>query len=138
MMHLVIDSQLPELHRAADLVDRFTALHRLGDEDSNAIHIVVDEVLSNCIRHGLGKAKSHAIAVTLELSGREIVIGVEDDGVAFDPTQVAAPELAGTLDERSEGGMGVAFVRALTDAIEYQRIAGRNRLTLRRRLRTTS
>ena len=138
MMHLVIDSQLSEIHRAAELVDRFTALHGLGDEDSNALHIVLDEVLSNCIRHGLGKAKSHSIAVKLELAKGEIVVEVEDDGVAFDPTQLAAPELAGTLDERSEGGMGVAFVRALTDAIEYERIAGRNRLVLRRRVREMS
>lgn len=138
MMRLVLDSRLSEIRRATELVDEFKARHGLGDEDANAIHIVLDEILSNVIRHGLAGAESHAIELTLELSGGEIVVEVEDDGVAFDPTQAPAPVLAETLGERKDGGLGVTFVRALTDRIEYQRLGGRNRLVLRRRLRETS
>ena len=134
MMRLVIDSQLSEIRRATELVDEFKARHGLADEDANAIHVVLDEILSNAIRHGLAGAPSHAIAVTLELSKGEIMVEVEDDGVAYDPTQAPAPVLAGTLGERTEGGLGLAFVRSLTDSIEYRRIDGRNRLVLRRRI----
>lgn len=134
MMRLVIDSRLSELRRAAELVDAFKARHGLADEDANAIHVVLDEILSNSIRHGLAGAASHAIAVTLELSEGEIRVEVEDDGVAYDPTQAPAPLLAGTLDERAEGGLGVAFVRALTSSLEYRRVDGRNRLVMRRRI----
>jgi anti-sigma regulatory factor (Ser/Thr protein kinase) len=134
MMRLVIDSHLSEIRRATELVDEFRVRHGLGDEDANAIHVVLDEILSNSIRHGMAGAASHAIAVTLELSEGEIMVEVEDDGVAYDPTQAAAPVLDGTLEERTSGGLGVAFVRALTDSIEYRRVAGRNRLVLRRRI----
>ncbi len=134
MMRLVIDSQLSEIRRVSKLVDEFKARHGLADEDTNAIHVVLDEILSNSIRHGLAGAASHAIAVTLELAEGQIVIEVEDDGIAYDPTQAPAPVLAGTLEERTEGGLGVTFVRALTDTIEYHRIDGRNRLVLRRRI----
>ncbi len=134
MMRLVIDSQLSEIRRVSKLVDEFKARHGLADEDTNAIHVVLDEILSNSIRHGLAGAASHAIAVTLELAEGQIVIEVEDDGIAYDPTQAPAPALTGTLEERTEGGLGVTFVRALTDTIEYRRIDGRNRLVLRRRI----
>jgi anti-sigma regulatory factor (Ser/Thr protein kinase) len=134
MMRLVIDSRLSEIRRATELVDEFKAHHGLADEDANAIHVVLDEILSNSIRHGLAGAASHAIAVTLELSGGEILVEVEDDGVAYDPTQAPAPVLADTLEERSLGGLGMAFVRQLTDSVEYRRIDGRNRLVLRRRI----
>ena len=134
MMRLVIDSQLPEIRRAAELVDEFKARHGLADEDANAIHVVLDEILSNSIRHGLAGAASHAIAVTLELSQGEILVEVEDDGVAYDPSQAPAPVLAGSLDERKGGGLGMEFVRGLTDSIEYRRSDGRNRLVLRRRI----
>ena len=133
MMRLVIDSQLSEIRRATELVDKFKARHSLGEEDANAIHVVLDEVLSNSIRHGLGNAKAHEIAVTLELSGGEIMVEVEDDGVAYDPTQAPAAMLEGTLDERTGGGLGITFIRALTHSIEYRRVDGRNRLVLRRR-----
>jgi serine/threonine-protein kinase RsbW len=138
MMRLVIDSQLPEIRRATELVDAFKARHGLADEDANAVHVVLDEILSNSIRHGLAGAAAHAITMTLELSQGEILIQVEDDGIAYDPTQAQAPVLAGSLEERRDGGLGMAFVRGLTDSIEYRRIDGRNRLVLRRRLRESS
>lgn len=134
MMRLVIASQLSEIRRASALVDEFKARHGLADEDSDAIHIVLDEVLSNSIRHGVAGAASHAIAVSLDLADGEIILEVDDEGVAYDPTQAPTPSLAGTLEERDGGGLGVTFVRALTTKIEYQRIDGRNRLVLRRRL----
>ena len=121
-----------------ELVGQFKARHGLVDEDANAIHVVLDEILSNSIRHGLAGAASHDIAVTLELAEGEIRIEVEDDGAAYDPTQAPAPRLEGTLEERTQGGLGMAFVRGLTDSIEYRRIAGRNHLMMRRRIRETS
>ena len=138
MMRLVIDSQLSEIRRAGEMVDEFAARHGLGEEDVNALHIVLDEILSNCIRHGLAGAESHAIAVTLDLSGRDIRIEVEDDGVAYDPTQAPAPVLEGSLEERRDGGLGMTFVRGLTDSVEYRRVSGWNRLVMRRRLKGTS
>ena len=137
MMRMVIDSRLSEIRRAAGLVDEFKARHGLADEEANVIHLLLDEILSNCIRHGLGGAASHAIAVTLDLSEGEMRIEVEDDGVAYDPTQAAAPVLADSLEERTEGGLGMVFMRALTDSIEYRRAGEWNRLVLRRRLRET-
>ena len=133
-MRLVIDSQLKEIRRAMELVDEFQVRHGLADIDAHAIHVLLDEILSNSIRHGLAGAASHVIAVELELSEGEIVVAVEDDGVAYDPTQATAPVLAGTLDERRTGGLGLVFMRSLTNSIEYQRINGRNRLILRRRI----
>ena len=133
-MRLVIDSQLKEIRRAMKLVDEFQVHHGLADTDANAIHVVLDEILSNSIRHGLGGAASHEIAVTLEFSEGEIMVEVEDDGIAFDPTQAAAPVLAGTVEERKTGGLGLPFMRSLTDSIEYRRVDGRNHLVLRRRI----
>ena len=134
MMRLTIQSQLAQLRRATELVNEFSARYGLADEDSNALHVMLDEVLNNSIRHGLASESAHAIAVTLELAEGEIKVQVEDDGVAFDPTQAPVAQLGGTLEERKEGGMGLTFVRALTHRMEYRRIDGRNQLTLRRRV----
>ena len=133
-MRLVIDSQLKEIRRAMELVDEFQARHGLADNDANAIHVLLDEVLSNAIRHGLGGAASHAIAVTLELAGDQIVVAVEDDGIAYDPTQAPEPVLADALGDRKPGGLGLAIMRSFTDSIEYRRIGARNHLVLRRRI----
>jgi serine/threonine-protein kinase RsbW len=136
MMRLTIDSRLPEIRRATDLVEEFRARHDLPARDADALCVVLDELISNSIRHGLGEVPGHDISVALDYAGGEITVEIEDDGVAFDPTAAPAPVLAGTLAERKLGGLGIAFVRNLTDSIEYRRVAERNRVTLRRRVAT--
>jgi anti-sigma regulatory factor (Ser/Thr protein kinase) len=136
MMHLTIDSQLPEIRRATDLVEAFRAQHELPSRDADALCVVLDELLSNAIRHGLAGAGGHEISVALEYAGGEIIVEIEDDGIAFDPTGAAPPVISGTLAERKPGGLGIAFVRNLTDSFEYRRVAQRNHVTLRRRVAT--
>jgi anti-sigma regulatory factor (Ser/Thr protein kinase) len=57
-----------------------------------------------------------------------------DDGRAFDPLQVAAPDLAAPLEERAVGGLGVHLMRHLVDDIQYRRDGGRNHLVFTKRI----
>ena len=134
MMRLAIDSRLPEIEHATNLVLAFTERHGLPERDANALCIVLDELLSNAIRHGLGGAPGHEIRVALGFVAGEITIEIESGGVAYDPTLAPAPVLSGSLAERKPGGVGIAFVRNLTDSFEYRREGDTNRLILRRKV----
>jgi serine/threonine-protein kinase RsbW len=57
---------------------------------------------------------------------------VEDDGKPFDPLAVATPRPRS--DER-EGGVGLHFVRSLTDELKYTRREGINHLWFMKKLR---
>jgi serine/threonine-protein kinase RsbW len=59
---------------------------------------------------------------------------VEDDGPAFDPLLLPAPDVAASLEERKVGGLGVFLVRQMMDAVSYQRVAARNQLRMTKRL----
>jgi anti-sigma regulatory factor (Ser/Thr protein kinase) len=59
----------------------------------------------------------------------DIVLEIEDNGIAFDPTQAPLPPPV-TMDSDRVGGWGMRIVRSLSDEVRYQRIGGRNRLTL--------
>ena len=53
-------------------------------------------------------------------------------GPAFDPLQEAPPPvLAGNLDERPIGGLGLHIVKTIVQEIAYERKVGRNRLVMR-------
>jgi serine/threonine-protein kinase RsbW len=133
-MRLVIDSWMPEIRRATEFAQAFAALHALPARDADAICVVLDELLTNAIRHGLGEAGGEPISISLDYASGEIQLEIEHGGAAFDPTAAPSPVLAGTLAERRPGGLGIAFVRGLTDAFEYTREHERNRLILRRRV----
>ena len=133
-MRFAINSRLTEVRRAVDLAAEFCARNALAERDVNAIAVALDEVLNNVIHHGLGDRAGREISVDLDYSNGEVRVEVEDDGLPFDPTQVPAPKLASGLAQRTVGGLGLVFVRALTDSIAYRRGADHNCLVLRRRV----
>jgi serine/threonine-protein kinase RsbW len=133
-MRLVIDSRMPEIRRATDFAQEFGARHALPGRDADAICVVLDELLSNAIRHALGDTGGEPISIMLEYASGEIRLEIEHGGRAFDPTAASPPVLAESLAERRPGGLGIAFVRGLTDQFEYRREQDRNRLILRRRV----
>ena len=92
--------------------------------------VVVEELVSNAIRHG---AANGAIAMDLSLNAGdgEIALELVDDGVAFDPT--AERNFSGP-DAESGGGVGLALVKAWANRLAYSRRDGRNRIELQLRL----
>ena len=59
---------------------------------------------------------------------------ISDSGKAFDPT--AAPEADITLDveDRPIGGLGIFLVRNIMDSVHYERVDGKNILTMSKNL----
>ena len=54
-----------------------------------------------------------------------------DDGRAFDPTtEVAAPDITASAEERSIGGLGIFMVKKMAKSVAYERRDGRNVLTV--------
>lgn len=133
-MRFAIHSRLSEVRRAVDLATDFCARHAIAERDANAIAVALDEVLSNVINHGLRCSKDHEISISLDYSDSEISVAVEDDSAPFDPTRVPAPALAAGLAQRRVGGLGLVFIRALTDSLAYRRVSDRNCLVFRRRV----
>lgn len=91
--------------------------------------ILVEELVSNCLRHG-GKSRDLALLLVLENNEEAITFQIVDDGPEFDP--LAVPPVAGP-DPTTGGGIGLAIVNAWGEDAVYLHEAGRNilRLTLR-------
>jgi len=91
--------------------------------------IIVEELVSNSLHHG-GGDKGLSVSLSLEDVGDAIVLEIEDDGPAFDPT--SGTSFAGP-DPETGGGTGLAIVRAWGEDITYSYNGSRNvlRLTIR-------
>jgi serine/threonine-protein kinase RsbW len=92
----------------------------------------VDEAATNIIRYGY-RGKTGTIELTAELVGDDIVLTLEDEAPAFDPTAVASPDLSVPPQHRKPGGMGIHLMRLATDSMVHRaRPGGGNILTLTR------
>ena len=92
-------------------------LRKISDETLADLKLALTEAVSNSVRHayGPGGATGH-VDVTYELHPDRIGIEVLDDGEGFDPDD--PPEFDG--DELSEGGLGIAIIRAIADEFELE------------------
>jgi len=126
-----------EVERLAGLVEQFGEAHRLATDDINGINLLLDEIVINIISHGYDDEREHQILVTLALENGVLAIRVEDDGRPFNPLDVPGPNLDLPIEERPIGGLGVYIARSIADQMDYRRDAGRNVLTMRKRMSGT-
>jgi len=126
-------NQLPEIARAAQLVEDFGTANGLPADVVFKLNLALDEVVTNIISYGYDDQNEHQIEITLTLDGGEVVVHVKDDGRAYNPLEAPRPDLEADIDARPIGGLGVHIVRTLMDGLEYRREGGRNVLIMRKR-----
>lgn len=108
--------------------------HELPEEVEFQIDLVLDELVSNVIRHGLKDDKEHIIEVNLCRDGHDLTLEVEDDGVPFNPLDNPVPDINKPIEERRIGGLGIHLVRQVMDSLAYERRKGKNFLFMKKRL----
>ena len=94
----------------------------------------VDEAATNVIVHGYaGREGWLDVAVSPEPG--QLVVTLQDEAPAFDPTAVPEPDLTVPPERRRPGGMGIHLIRLATDGFAHgPRPGGGNILTLERTL----
>ena len=88
-----------------------TRMRALADETLNDLKLAVTEACSNSVRHAYAE-NGGTVDIVFELHDDRLVVEVSDDGTGFDPDSV---EESGDL---TEGGLGIAIIRALVDEFE--------------------
>lgn len=88
-----------------------TRLRPLDDETMADLKLAVTEACTNSVRHAYGD-NGGTVDIVYELHDDRLVVVVSDDGAGFDPDELVE---AGDL---TEGGLGIAIIRALVDEFE--------------------
>jgi serine/threonine-protein kinase RsbW len=88
-------------------------LREVSDELLADLKLALTEAASNSVRHAYGNTDLGVVDITYQLFPDRLVIEVTDEGEGFDPT-----EAEGGADELSEGGLGIAIIRAIADEVE--------------------
>ncbi len=99
------------------------------------LNLVLEEALTNIILYGFESDSIHTIEVHLIKTGDDLSIEIIDDGKAFDPTNVADPDITLSVENRKVGGLGIFLIRKIMDTVEYKRIANKNNLILKKNIK---
>jgi serine/threonine-protein kinase RsbW len=92
-------------------------LRPISDELLADLKLALTEATSNSVRHAYGEAGGR-IEIAYQLYGDRLVIEVNDEGEGFDPAEDGD---VGDLENLTEGGLGIAIIRAIADDLYLSR-----------------
>jgi serine/threonine-protein kinase RsbW len=127
---LLLHHDLTELERLAVWIEGW-AMRELSASLSFAVQVCLEEAVANIIMYSTAKDDGLEIVVEVERRDQTLVARIEDNGSAFDPTQVPRPPVPASLAEANVGNLGIHLMRSFATGMHYERRDSRNRLTMR-------
>ena len=131
---LVIENDISEISKLAVFIDELGEEMNLTPELIFNLNLVLEEAVSNVILYAYGKEEQKEISLVAYLSDNNLVFVLTDSGMEFDPTKVPDADVTLSAEEREIGGLGIYLIRQIMNTVEYQRIDGKNVLTMRKEL----
>lgn len=98
------------------------------------LDLVIEEAVVNIIHYAYPKEEHQYIYLSAHMHEGSIVFVLTDTGKEFDPTLAPEADITLSADEREIGGLGIFLIRQIMNEVRYQRIEGKNVLTLEKRL----
>jgi phosphoserine phosphatase RsbU/P len=130
---LVLQNTVPELHKIAGFIGRLSEDYGFSSKISTELNLVLEELVSNIIFYAYEDDAVHEIVIEFSPYENGIEVMVTDDGRPFNLLEKPDPyDPSGTLESRKIGGIGIHFIRTLTDSIKYIRKDNKNRITFTR------
>ena len=130
---LTIQSRLDDLGLVWPWVESIAAKHSVPSDTLFAIHLCLEEVVSNVIRHGYSQP-DRPISVDFSTEPGALAFVIEDEAPPFDPlasTAIEAAPAPASIDQLPLGGRGIPLLRKFAGSLSYERLARSNRLTIR-------
>jgi anti-sigma regulatory factor (Ser/Thr protein kinase) len=131
---LVIKNDISEISKLAIFIDELSEELDLTPELNFNLNLVLEEAVSNVILYAYGKEEQKEISLVAQSCDNNLVFVLTDSGTEFDPTKVPDADITLSAEEREIGGLGIFLIRQIMNTVEYQRIDGKNVLTMRKQL----
>lgn len=130
-----LKNDLSELERLCRTCEEIGQDINISDRTIFEMNLALDELFTNIISYGFNDNQEHTIKMSITVEGDQLQMRIEDDGVPFNPLESKTPEFQCGIEECKIGGLGIHLIRKLMDDVHYKRVADKNILVLRRKMR---
>ena len=134
MQHsITLTNDIQQVPQLADFVDM--VCEEVGMDMAVAIqmNLAMEEAVVNVMSYAYPADTVGDVTIEAVTIADQLQFTITDSGTPFDPTAKEDVDTTLSAEERPIGGLGIHLVRQLMDSITYERIDGKNVLTLRKR-----
>lgn len=131
---IILANDLSEISRLCQFVEAVGEEFALSPDIVFNLNLVLEEAVVNVINYAYPKEEHESIYLSAHLHEGSIVFVLTDTGKAFDPTAAPDADVSLSADERQIGGLGIFLIRQIMNEVKYERIEGKNVLTLEKKI----
>lgn len=107
----------------------------LSDVDINKLVLAVDEICANLIIHSHNCNAEEFIELRIKIKkGEGITFEITDQGIGFNASNYAEPDLKDIVKQKKKGGVGLLLVKRIMDNIEFKSENSHNTCRLYKKL----
>ena len=133
-MRIELNSNLDEIAKAMAALRAFADSSAVDEAAEQAAALVLDELLTNIISHGVKGSRRDPIILELDIVDASLQIRITDGGIPFNPFDRPDPNLDLSLEQCQPGGLGIYLVKKYMDEYSYQYSNEHNIVSLRKKL----
>ncbi len=126
---LRIAARIENLNRAMEFVEEKAVHFGLNPKKRFGALLALEEAFVNICRYAYPRGEGD-VALLCGGEGELFVLEITDTGDPFDVLSLPEPDLTASIVERKIGGLGIHFIRKLSDSASYRRVRNQNVLRL--------
>ena len=131
---IILTNDISEISKLNEFVEEIGNECSLTPDVVFNVNLVLEEAIVNVINYAYPKEKHESIYLSAQLHEGSIVFVLTDTGMQFDPTKAPEADITLSLEDRPIGGLGIFLIRQIMNEVSYERIDGKNVLTLSKKL----
>ena len=131
---IVLANEISEISRLNGFIEDIGEEFGLTPDVVFNLNLVLEEAVVNVINYAYPKEDHQWIYLSAKLQDGTIILVLTDTGKEFDPTMAPEADITLSADEREIGGLGIFLIRQIMNEVKYERIDGKNVLTLEKKL----
>ena len=131
---LALKNNIEEINRLHTFIEEVGEMVALPMKTVMNLNLVLEEAVTNVILYAYPKEEHEYIHLTAKEQEGKLIFILTDSGKAFDPTQAPDADITLSADDRQIGGLGIFLIRKIMNEVKYERIDGKNVLTLEKEL----
>ena len=131
---IILANDISEISKLNEFVEEIGNEFSLTPDVVFNVNLVLEEAIVNVINYAYPKEKHESIYLSAQLHEGSIVFVLTDTGMQFDPTKAPEADITLSLEDRPIGGLGIFLMRQIMNEVSYERIDGKNVLTLSKKL----
>ena len=131
---IILANELSEISRLNGFIEDIGNEFNLTPDVVFNLTLVLEEAVVNVINYAYPKEDHESIYLSAKMQDGSIIFVLSDSGKAFDPTMAPEADVTLSAEDRQIGGLGIFLIRQIMNEVKYERIDGKNVLTLEKKL----